>query len=99
MTTTWHAILAAALLLSGCQRVTDDAASKLTAVTENAPAASSNDLAAAPKGDWPLFRGDSLANGIADSTLPDELEVLWKFNSKQHGFEATAAIVDGLVFA
>jgi outer membrane protein assembly factor BamB len=49
--------------------------------------------------DWPVFRGDALATGIAESTLPENLEVLWKFNSNTHGFEATVAIVDGLVFA
>ena len=26
---------------------------------------------------WPLFRGDALAPGVAKSTLPDKLEVLW----------------------
>jgi outer membrane protein assembly factor BamB len=48
---------------------------------------------------WPVFRGDALANGVAESTLPDELDVLWKFSAKEHGFEATVAIVDGVVFA
>ena len=40
-----------------------------------------------------------MATGVAESPLPDKLEVLWKFNSVQHGFEATAVIVDGLVYA
>ena len=49
--------------------------------------------------EWPVCRGDAQATGIAHSPLPEKLEVLWKFNSQQHGFEATVAIVDGLVFA
>src|SRR3954453_14251239 len=48
---------------------------------------------------WPLFRGDSLADGVAKSSLPKEPEVLWTFSAKEHGFEATAAIADGMVFA
>ncbi len=48
---------------------------------------------------WPVFRGDSLATGIAHSSLADRPEVLWKFESQQHGFEATVAIADGIVFA
>ncbi len=48
---------------------------------------------------WPVFRGDALSDGIAVGSLPEKLEVLWKFNSKQHGFEATVAIADGIVFA
>jgi len=48
---------------------------------------------------WPLFRGDSLADGVAKSSLPKEPEVLWTFSAKEHGFEATVAIADGMVFA
>src|SRR5262245_47682851 len=35
---------------------------------------------------WPVFRGDALANGVAESPLPENLEVLWKFGPKEHGF-------------
>ena len=65
---------------------------------EKAAADSTADNSEASK-DWPVFRGNALATGIAESTLPENLEVLWKFNSNTHGFEATVAIVDGLVFA
>ncbi len=47
---------------------------------------------------WPLFRGNTLATGIAEGTLPENLEVLWKFKGKEGGFEATAVIDDSLVF-
>jgi len=49
--------------------------------------------------DWPVFRGDALANGVAPGDLPENLEVLWKFSAQEHGFEATVAIADGRVFA
>ncbi|RZI38364.1 serine/threonine protein kinase, partial [Herbaspirillum sp. HC18] len=48
---------------------------------------------------WPVFRGDTLGNGIATGPLSENLEVLWKFQGEGHGFEATVAIADGLVFA
>jgi outer membrane protein assembly factor BamB len=46
--------------------------------------------------DWPVFRGNALQTGVASSELPDQLEVLWKFEAK--AFEGTAAIVGNLVF-
>jgi outer membrane protein assembly factor BamB len=50
-------------------------------------------------GDWPVWRGDDLATGVARDNLPEQLDVVWKFHSNMHGFEATAAIHDGLVYA
>lgn len=52
-----------------------------------------------PGAEWPVFRGDTLGNGIATGPLPETLDVLWKFSGEGHGFEATVAIADGLVFA
>ena len=46
--------------------------------------------------DWPVFRGNALQTGVADSELPDQLAVLWTFKAKS--FEGTAAIADGVVF-
>ncbi len=54
---------------------------------------------ASPPAAWPVFRGDTMATGVAGSALPEKLEVLWKFNSKDHGFEATVVIDGGLVYA
>jgi outer membrane protein assembly factor BamB len=48
-------------------------------------------------GDWPLFRGNPLQSGVAQSTLPDELDILWKYTTKD-GVEAAAAIADGVVY-
>jgi outer membrane protein assembly factor BamB len=50
-----------------------------------------------PAGDWPLFRGNALQTGVADSTLPDKLEILWTFKTKDT-VEAAAAIADGVVY-
>lgn len=43
--------------------------------------------------DWPLFRGDSQSTGVARSSLPDQLEVVWEKKIPKGAFESTAAIV------
>ena len=48
--------------------------------------------------DWPLFRGNSAGTGMAGSKLPDQLKVQWKFEAEKTFFEATAVIVDGVVY-
>src|SRR5262245_60227204 len=48
---------------------------------------------------WPLFRNDALANGVAATSLTESPELLWKVDGKEHGFEATVAIADGHVVA
>jgi outer membrane protein assembly factor BamB len=48
-------------------------------------------------GDWPLFRGNPHQTGVAVSTLPAKLEVLWTFSTKD-AIEGTPAIADGVVF-
>ncbi len=55
--------------------------------------------AAAPvTDDWPMFRGNPQSSGIAVGTLPEKLEVLWKFEVPQGSFESTPAIVGGVVY-
>jgi len=53
--------------------------------------------ASLPAADWPTFRGDPLQTGSAADKLPAQLEVLWKFETKD-AIEATAAIVNGVVY-
>jgi outer membrane protein assembly factor BamB len=102
------AIAVACLVVAGCQRSLDaevakpavagtvQAADTLKATPlERAQPAPSN----SPAERWPVFRGDARAQGVAEGTLADNPEVLWKFQSQGHGFEATVAIADGLVFA
>jgi outer membrane protein assembly factor BamB len=58
-------------------------------------------LVAAPqpdkRNDWPLFRGNPMQTGVAGSTLPDKLDVLWKFKADD-SVEAAAAISNGIVY-
>src|SRR5437879_948950 len=51
----------------------------------------------APAEDWPLCRGNALQTGVAASSWPDKLDVLWKFKAKD-GIEGAAAIVNGVVY-
>jgi outer membrane protein assembly factor BamB len=64
------------------------------AVTE--PKSSTAQLA--HSSDWPVFRGDAQATGVARGHLPAKLELLWTFSTAKGGFESTAAIVDGGVY-
>jgi outer membrane protein assembly factor BamB len=52
----------------------------------------------APDDAWPLSRGDTLAGGIAGSSLPDEPELLWKVTTEKGWYETTPVIADGTVF-
>src|SRR5436309_90921 len=45
-----------------------------------------------PSVDWPLFRGNTVQNGVAAAQLPDKLEVLWKFDAKD-SIEGAPAVV------
>ncbi len=47
---------------------------------------------------WPIFRGDSHATGVANSTLPKKPELVWKFEVERGAFEGTAAIVGGVAY-
>lgn len=50
------------------------------------------------QGEWPSFRNGPQLLGIASSKLPDELDLLWRFEAGEM-VTATAAIVDGRVYA
>jgi outer membrane protein assembly factor BamB len=61
-------------------------------------AAVSADRAPAPVNDsWPLFRGNPLQTGIASSALPEDLTVLWKFETKD-SIEGAPAVSGGVVY-
>jgi outer membrane protein assembly factor BamB len=60
-------------------------------------------LAAAPLAiradDWPFVRRDKLSDGVAESTVSDAVDVLWTYKvDEDSGFEATAIVVDGVVY-
>ncbi len=48
--------------------------------------------------DWPFSRGDELATGAVNEELPVELDVVWKHTLPDSGYEATAVIVEGIVY-
>jgi outer membrane protein assembly factor BamB len=49
------------------------------------------------KSDWPIFRGNAEQTGVASGTLPEKLEVLWKFSTND-SIEGAPAIVGGVVY-
>ena len=49
--------------------------------------------------DWPTARGNSHGTGVAESSLPDNLEILWKYPAgKDAGFDATAVIENNVIY-
>lgn len=48
--------------------------------------------------DWPVFRGNSSASGVSDSTLPSTLELLWEYRVENGAFESTPVIVGDAVY-
>jgi outer membrane protein assembly factor BamB len=49
--------------------------------------------------DWPVVRGDILGSGIAQTTLSDQMEVLWTYPAGDDaGFDATAVVAKGIVY-
>jgi outer membrane protein assembly factor BamB len=70
------------------------------AVAEDGTAATDSTASAANAAgkNWPMFRGNELATGVAQGRLPANLSLLWKFEVDGGAFEGTAAIVDGVVY-
>ena len=49
--------------------------------------------------DWPLVRGDVLGAGVAQTTLPDNLDVIWKYAAgKDAGFDGTPIVANGVIY-
>jgi outer membrane protein assembly factor BamB len=49
--------------------------------------------------DWPLVRGDMLGSGVAQSSLPDKLDVLWTYHAPgDSAFDATPVIAGGTIY-
>jgi outer membrane protein assembly factor BamB len=53
--------------------------------------------ARAQSDDWPMFRGNPLQTGVAPRPLPDKLEILWKFQTKD-AIENAGIIVGDTVY-
>lgn len=43
---------------------------------------------------WPVFRGNAQSSGVATTTLPAKLDVVWEYKVPQGGFEGTPLIVE-----
>jgi outer membrane protein assembly factor BamB len=99
------AIFAVTLILdfSGCSRpaqtespaANSDAGSETDVVKTEArePESIQADLHSSELAGWSFFRGDAQSTGVAKTSLPDELDILWKFSVPQGAFEGTPTIV------
>jgi outer membrane protein assembly factor BamB len=47
---------------------------------------------------WPVFRGNAQATGVAKGSLPEKLDLLWKYPVEKGAFEATPVVCDGTVY-
>src|SRR5258707_977217 len=74
-------MIAAVLALLGTSCSEEPRGDKSTAATGNAsaPLVKEADSPVFDSGDWPLFRGNALGTGVAESALPERLELLWKY--------------------
>lgn len=60
-------------------------------------------ISASAKADWPFSRGGIDSTGVANTTLPAEPELLWKFNAKEttgtaSSYEATPVVFEGIIY-
>ena len=47
---------------------------------------------------WSLFRGNPQSTGVAQTTLPEKLELLWEYKIEKGAFEAAAVIENGVAY-
>ncbi|HEY2826046.1 MAG TPA: PQQ-binding-like beta-propeller repeat protein, partial [Pirellulales bacterium] len=47
---------------------------------------------------WPVFRGNAQATGVSTGRLAEQPQLEWKYAVEKGAFEATPAIVDGVVY-
>jgi outer membrane protein assembly factor BamB len=49
--------------------------------------------------DWPVVRGDVLGSGVAQTALPDTLDVVWTYKAPDDaGFDAAPVIAGGVIY-
>jgi len=70
---------------------------RIAPATDDKSSPASTEARREHSGSWPLFRGNPHQTGVAASALPDKLEVLWTFSTKD-AIEGTPAIADGVVY-
>ena len=69
-----------------------DSVEKIT-LKESAP----QEFAVTDQNNWPMFRGGQSLLGTADGTLPNSLQLIWKFKTGAE-IKSSPAINDGIVF-
>ena len=94
----WIAITLFLLAMTACQPAASDPKPSKSRSAGSESSSRASRPQSPPLAHWPLFRGNAQATGVASSDLPEDLELLWTFSSEEGGFEATAAIVDGVVY-
>lgn len=67
------------------------------AIADDAPPSSAPPAELTAKS-WPLGRGNSLAEGVAKTVLPEKPEIIWKVTVEKGAFDATPVIDDGIVY-
>lgn len=88
----------AVLWCNGCAPSGSSVAKESHQSDQSSTAVSAGTVIEAKQNDWPLFRGDARAVGVASSSLPEKLELLWKFPVENGAFESTPVVVDGVVY-
>jgi len=58
---------------------------------------SQNNTQQIPQTNWPIFRGDNNFSGNAKGSLPDSLQLLWKFQTEDE-ISASPVVMDGKVY-
>ncbi|HZZ30094.1 MAG TPA: PQQ-binding-like beta-propeller repeat protein [Pirellulales bacterium] len=88
-------LLGALLICGGCE---GNHPAAPAAGNHPAAAVAGDDSDSSTGGPWPVFRQNAQATGVAESTLPQELQLLWKYTVQKGSFESTPVIVDGAVY-
>jgi outer membrane protein assembly factor BamB len=95
----WFAVAAVLLGIVVWSAVNQSPVAAPGAIATLLPFSSEAHAADASRGQaWPVARGDVFGTGVAESTLPDKLEVVWSYKAEGTGFEGTPAIADGMAF-
>ncbi len=65
--------------------------------TRTEPETADDDSNAESATGWPFFRGNPLSTGIASTTLPDDLEILWEIPVDKGAFFGTPTLVQRII--
>jgi outer membrane protein assembly factor BamB len=91
------AMLVGSLVMWQCGCGMSDRADTAT-IDHQAAAVAGDDNDSSDSAQWPVFRGNAQATGVADSKLPEQLQLAWKYTVEKGSFEATPVVVDHTVY-